>query len=103
MFNTPLFPSHLPLLLPTFFFVLSSMLASSFCLLSVLSSVAVLALPSPRLSGPGGPLAMREYGGADFDESDLFNSCPGGSGSQKLERADRCTLVSDGSRFSRGQ
>ncbi|KAI0752137.1 hypothetical protein C8Q74DRAFT_1211443 [Fomes fomentarius] len=36
---------------------------------------------------------MREYGGADFDESDLFNSCPGGSGSQKLERADRCTLT----------
>ena len=29
----------------------------------------------------------------DFNDTDLFNSCPGGPGSDKLERADRCTLV----------
>ena len=70
------------------------MLARPILLLSALSGIA-FALPSNYKRGPGGLLTVREFGGEDFDESDLFKSCPGGPGSSKLERADRCTLVND--------
>lgn len=69
------------------------MLGRPFFILSILTST--LALSTEYAPARDGKLGAREYGGADFDEQDLFNSCPGGSGSQKLERADRCTLVSD--------
>ncbi|KAI0752141.1 hypothetical protein C8Q74DRAFT_358708 [Fomes fomentarius] len=67
------------------------MLARPFFIFSVLTSA--LALSTQYARARGGKPRVREYAGADFDEQDLFNSCPGGPGSQKLERADRCTLI----------
>lgn len=56
-----------------------TMFASSFVVLSVLGYA--LAFP-------------QHYPRQDFSDQDLFDSCPGGPGSSKFERADRCTLVS---------
>lgn len=47
------------------------------------------------LSVLGSALALPKFGSRqDFTDEDLFNSCPGGPGSSKFEKADRCTLVS---------
>ncbi|OJT01646.1 hypothetical protein TRAPUB_7904 [Trametes pubescens] len=45
------------------------------------------------LSVLGSALALPKFGSRqDFSDEDLFNSCPGGPGSSKFEKADRCTL-----------
>ncbi|KAI0350780.1 hypothetical protein OH77DRAFT_1430593 [Trametes cingulata] len=66
------------------------MLASSIIFLSIVSSA--FAVPGYYSSGPRGMYRSRDAA-PDFTDQDLFNSCPGGPGSKKLERADRCTLA----------
>ncbi|KAI0628273.1 hypothetical protein C8Q77DRAFT_1220937 [Trametes polyzona] len=60
------------------------MFARSFIILSVLSTAFAL------YTYPRGTLESRDDSPSD---QDLLNSCPGGPGSKKVERADRCTLI----------
>ncbi|KAL7278377.1 hypothetical protein ACG7TL_008357 [Trametes sanguinea] len=63
------------------------MLTAPFFVLSAIGSALAVSVPTSRDIGK---LVTRDQ---DFTDTDLFNSCPGGPGSDKLERADRCTLV----------
>ncbi|KAI0663678.1 hypothetical protein C8Q70DRAFT_1042359 [Cubamyces menziesii] len=64
--------------------------------LLLLLALAAATSTSARALSSRHPLALDTSTGravSDFNDTDLFNSCPGGPGSDKLERADRCTLV----------
>ncbi|OSC97285.1 hypothetical protein PYCCODRAFT_1419817 [Trametes coccinea BRFM310] len=63
------------------------MLTAPIFVLSAIGSALAVSVPTSRDIGK---LVTRDQ---DFTDTDLFNSCPGGPGSDKLERADRCTLV----------
>ncbi|KAI0328328.1 hypothetical protein GY45DRAFT_1338209 [Cubamyces sp. BRFM 1775] len=70
-------------------FILSAFAAATSTNARALSSRHPLALDVAT----GQPVSVVLPRDQDFDDTDLFNSCPGGPGSDKLERADRCTLV----------
>ena len=65
---------------------------------AMLASIVVLSLLSVNLAlatcYSRGLVSMCARDDKPPDE-DLFDSCPGGPGSDKLQRADRCTLVGD--------
>ncbi|KAI0671411.1 hypothetical protein C8Q78DRAFT_1069099 [Trametes maxima] len=65
------------------------MFAGYFFLLSVLTGSAFAAF-IPYRSVASATFDRRTQ---DFNAQDLINSCPGGPGSDKFEKADRCTLV----------
>ncbi|KAI0737461.1 hypothetical protein C8Q80DRAFT_1115130 [Daedaleopsis nitida] len=64
------------------------MLATPLIIFSLASTA--LSLSVPHYARARGPFYAREDSPPD---QDLFDSCPGGPGSDKLERADKCTLI----------